>query len=252
MLCLSHRVLQNWPLCFVGLVNAETHVLHKSLITISFVAAASVCASAHATDDGHLDNVWLNGRIITTLVNVVDWSGSGPWKPLSRVKVDSGLNNCYAQLQWGGQGSYIYDLVAYCMNGGGQWERGEYNAQLWEIDDGKQSIATDLGSLYFVQRGKRFHGFPDNYAFVGYDGSMTLTPKINSAGVVTGIGAAVNTGSVYAWDDGAQMGGTSRTGGLKLTFVRPEFVPTGAKLCAEAQTGLCQKPLLPGSGSIKK
>ncbi len=198
----------------------------------------SFSAPVYATNDGHLDNVWLSGRITTIIPKAIN-SGSEPWEQLKNVKIDSGMKNCYAQLKWGGNGSFIYQLVAYCLNGNGEWERGEYNSELWELNDSKQSIGTDWGSLYFAQQGKVFHGFPNDYAFTGYDGTIILTPSFDNKGNLRSISASVNSGLIYAWDAGTKIGGTSRSGGLKLRFVKTESVPQGAIDCAGATTPLC-------------
>jgi len=214
-------------------------------MTYRFIIAACLAAvfgggaPVHAAGEGFLDAKWLSGRITTTIHKAIDWSGPGPWDQLKNVKIDSGKDNCYVRLNWGGPGSFVYDLVAYCLNGNGLWERGEYNPQLWELNDGKRSIGSDLGSLYFAQKGKTFHGFPENHAFIGYDGAMVLTPKFDKNGNLSSVVATVNAGSIYSWDSGSQIGGTSRAGGLKLSLVNTDEVPQGAIDCAAGTTPLC-------------
>jgi len=213
----------------------------KNRVLISSILMASVGASApvYATNDGHLDGVWLSGRITTTIPKAINTSGPSPWAQLKNLKIDSGINNCYAQLTWAGEGSYVYQLVSYCMNGNGQWERGEYSSELWELNDSRQSLGSDWGSIYFVQQGKAFHGFPANYAFIGYEGSLEFMPKYNQKGSLSGISVGASSGMIYSWDSGSKIGGTSRSGGLKLRFVNTDQVPQGAINCAAGASPLC-------------
>jgi len=213
----------------------------KNRVLISSILMASVGASApvYATNDGHLDGVWLSGRITTTIPKAINTSGPSPWAQLKNLKIDSGINNCYAQLTWAGEGSYVYQLVSYCMNGNGQWERGEYSSELWELNDSRQSLGSDWGSIYFVQQGKVFHGFPANYAFIGYEGSLEFMPKYNQKGSLSGISVGASSGMIYSWDSGSKIGGTSRSGGLKLRFVNTDQVPQGAINCAAGASPLC-------------
>lgn len=210
-------------------------------LVISAILMASFGASApvYATNDGHLDGVWLSGRITTTIPKAIDTSGPSPWAQLKNLKIDSGTDNCYAQLTWGGEGSYVYHLVTYCLNGNGQWEREEYSTELWELNDSRQSLGSDWGSIYFVQQGKVFHGFPANYAFIGYEGSLELIPKYDRNGWLSGVSVGASSGMIYSWDSGSKIGGTSRSGGVKLRFVKTERVPQGAIDCAAGATPLC-------------
>ncbi|MGR9088186.1 MAG: hypothetical protein ACU841_14095 [Gammaproteobacteria bacterium] len=193
-----------------------------------------ISSLAYATDDGHLDGVWLSARIKTSIPKAVDFAGAGPFALANRVSVDTG-NNCYVQLTWNGPDSFSYDMDSYCLNGDGLWERGEYSGPLYELNDKNQSLASDWTYVYFAQKDREFADFPDDFAYTGYEGTLILTPKINKNDEVKSIKSTSNAGMIYAWDNSLALGGTSKPNGFKLKFVKPDKVPAGAVDCAELE-----------------
>lgn len=187
-----------------------------------------------AINDGHLDGVWLKARIKTTVPKVISFAGSGPYKAYRSYPVDTGKDNCFVQLKWNGADSYSYDMNQFCLNGNGQWEHGEFAGEttdkLAELDDG--SLGSGWTYVYFPQLGRTFAGFPSGYAYVGFEGTLILTPSFNSSGAVKSIKATGNAGMIYSWDSYYGVGGTARSTGLKLKFVKTESVPAGATTCA--------------------
>lgn len=198
---------------------------------------------ANAANDGHLDGVWFSARIRTVIPRAFHWAGLGAWHLSKNVFVDSGAGRCYAQLTWKGPDTYEYALVSYCQNGNGQWERGEFNTHLFEINDGKQTIATDWGEIYFPQQGKFLQGFPNNYAFTGYDGAFELTPKYSKKGDLKKVKTRLKIGMIFSNDTGIEVAGVSNAKGIKLKYVNAGSVPQGAKDCASVtavtETALC-------------
>lgn len=216
----------------------------KFLIVTSLWASLAISMPVQAVNDGHLDGIWLSGRVKTKIPKAFHWAGQGPWHQSPNIFVDSGVGYCYAQLTWRGVNSFEYALVSYCLNGNSQWERGEFNTHLFEINDGKQTIATDWGELYFPQKGKFLQGFPKNYAFTGYDGGFLLTPKYDKKGNLKRIKIKLKIGMVYSYDSGIEVAGLSKPSGIKLKYVKTELVPQGARDCA-AVTALTQTALCP-------
>lgn len=192
--------------------------------------SGALSTSAYAVNDGRLDGVWLNARIKTTVPKVISFAGSGPYTAYKSYPIDTGKDNCFVRLKWNGADSYSYDLEPFCFNGNSQWERGEFADVLYELSDG--SLGSDWTYVYFPQLGRALAGFPDGYAYTGFEGTLILTPSFNSSGEVKSIKATGNAGMIYSWDSYYGIGGTARSTGLKLKFVKTESVPPGAITCA--------------------
>jgi hypothetical protein len=191
--------------------------------------SAAVTASAYATNDGHLDGVWLNARIKTTIPKAISFAGSGPFEQIKSYPIDTGKDNCFVRLKWDGADTYSYSLEPFCLNGNGQWERSEFADKLYELSDG--SLGSDWTYVYFPQLGRTLAGFPDGYAYTGLEGTLILTPSFKGS-AVKNIKATSNAGMIYSWDSASGVGGTARSTGLKLKFVKTENVPAGATTCA--------------------
>jgi hypothetical protein len=191
--------------------------------------SAAVTTSAYAVNDGHLDGVWLNARIKTTIPKAISFEGTGPFAAIKGYPIDTGKDNCFVRLKWDGADTYAYSLEPFCLNGNGQWERSEFADKLYELSDG--SVGSDWTYAYFPQVGRTLAGFPDGYAYTGFEGTLILTPSFKG-GAVKNIKATGNAGMIYSWDSASGVGGTSRSTGLKLKFVKTENVPAGATTCA--------------------
>jgi hypothetical protein len=190
---------------------------------------------AFAVNDGHLDGVWLNARIKTTIPKALYFpADTSEWGVVKSYPIDTGKDNCFIQLNWNGADSYSYDMNQFCLNGNGQWEHGEFadetTDKLIELSDG--SLGSDWTYVYFPQLGRTFADFPDGYAYTGFEGTLILTPSFNSSGAVKNVKATGNAGMIYSWDSYYGIGGTARSTGLKLKFVKTENVPAGAITCA--------------------
>ncbi|MGZ8194632.1 MAG: hypothetical protein ACXWTH_03300 [Methylosarcina sp.] len=206
----------------------------KKMIVLAILVLAGN-TSALATNDGHLDGVWLSARIKITVPRVIGFTGNGPFEQFKSYPIDTGKDNCFVQLKWNGVDSFSYDLNPFCLNGNSQWESGEFAEELpdklYELNDGK-SLGSDWTYVYFPQAGRTFAGFPEGYAYTGFEGTLILTPSFNSSGAVKSIKATNNAGMIYSWDSASGIGGTARSTGLKLKFVKTENVPAGAITCA--------------------
>lgn len=203
----------------------------KRLFSVLLLAGfGALTTSAYAVNDGHLDGVWLNARIKTTIPKVISFAGFGPYTAYKNYPVDTGKDHCFVRLKWNGADSYSYDLEPFCLNGNGLWEREEFADQVYELSEG--SLGSDWTYVYFAQEGRTLAGFPDGYAYTGFEGTLILTPSFNSSGTVKSIKATGNAGMIYSWDSYYGIGGTARSTGLKLKFVKTESVPAGAITCA--------------------
>jgi len=221
---------------------------YKSVISTLILAASSLCTQAYAANDGHLDGYWFKARIKTSIPVAMDWTnppqqGTRPGKIIKNVKVDSGKDNCYVALAWGGQDKFSYLMLPVCKridNGAEVWELSEFieDTLLLELNDGK-SIGFDIAKLYLAQKDKPFHGFPEGkYAYTGYHGTIIFTPTLDKNGQIKTIKAKSNTGFIYSYDNATHIGGTSRSSGLTLKFIKEANVPAGAK-CAVGITASC-------------
>lgn len=202
----------------------------RLLSVLLLAGSAALSTSAYAVNDGHLDGVWLNARIKTTIPKALNFpSDPSKWGVVKSYPIDTGKDNCFIRLKWNGADSYSYDLQSFCLNGNGQWEQGEFADSLYELSDG--SLGSDWTYVYFPQLGRTLAGFPTGYAYTGFEGTLILTPSFKS-GAVKSIKATSNAGMIYSWDSASGIGGTARSTGLKLKFVKTESVPAGATTCA--------------------
>lgn len=157
-------------------------------------------------------------------------------------KSDSGKSNCYVALEWLGPDSYEYHMHPVCQNGDGTWKQGAFlnNARLLELSDGK-SLASNWASLYFAQNGGYFYDtdapnddLPSNHAYIGYEGTMVITPKFKN-GQISNIAVQTKYGMIYSWNNNLALGGSSSTGLVQLRYITPDQVPTAVKTAA----GVC-------------
>lgn len=213
----------------------------KQTLTITALLLSASCLSfpAHAENDGLLDCKWFEGRIMATAPIALD---SSLGILVKHLKADSGKSNCYVALEWLGQDSYVYQMHPVCKQGDGTWEQGAFlnNARLFELSDG-QSLASDWTSLYFAQNGGYFYDtdapngdLPSNHAYIGYEGTMVMTPKFKN-GQITNIAVQAKYGMIYSWNNNLALGGSAPTGLVQLRYITSEQVPTAVKTAA----GVC-------------
>jgi hypothetical protein len=203
--------------------------------TALICGASSAASTAEALNNGHLDNGWFNTQIVTTVKK--DHSIDHTRKPhrLNGAKIifDSGKNNCYSALVWGGPDSYLYGLYTFCNRSSG-WEWDNFII-LDELADG--SLGVEWGSLYVPAPGTS--RFQQSAEWAGYEGTLVLKTRIQTTGNKIKI-----TPSLIQPRDGVIRYVNSKTGaigtapsGLKLKQVNISKVPSGALACLDSVLG---------------
>ncbi|MDD1612354.1 MAG: hypothetical protein LUQ57_04350 [Methylococcaceae bacterium] len=210
----------------------KLRVLARSML---FVGAICVTSTAHALNDGLLNEGWFNTQIITTVKkdHSVNYAGSPPYHLNSTtINFDSGKENCYSVLRWGGAGSYLYGLYTFC-NGPSGWEWDNF-ALLNELADG--SLGTDYGSLYLPAAGASAYPWRE---WAVYQGTIVLKTRFKKSGNgIKTLSTLIQPkdGMIYYGNNPADIYGTARSG-LKFKLVNSSKVPEGAKTCLDSAVG---------------
>jgi hypothetical protein len=165
------------------------------------------------------DGVWLSVRETAALTKgkVPDWSEGGPWSLSSfTYKADSGKNKCFLHIVKSIGEDYAYEAKSFC-NINGAWER-DGKDTLWDLSfKGGVIIGSDWFSMYLAQNG--FSAKGDGAPWLGYEGSMSFSAKVDRQGVITRVKASsASQGMFNMSDSNALIMGTGK-GSLKVGFV---------------------------------